>query len=355
MAITHKRLFRGECVPNDGDVLRKLGDLQRGFASSEHVTVHLSPRSLARSLPRQSAEGATMFSTKSSSSCSPISVPRTFSFRSLLFMLPLAAAVASDRDVEGETRILLSTRRGQSQWEGVREGALFLFLSLQRLCFCQCHVLISSSRCSRPETFLAQSFFSSLFEGRKQMDQGRNVDPYIMGTRMRICWFNKGNSSFLIPSNIIDGNHFVPIFSQRQARWIALSISRNLGSWLEPRERHVCGRRCRWFSWSFSVSLLHARRRASLSLRLSCSSPVPASPKTDAAPLSPSMRNRAPSTRIGAARDPGAVPAQSPLALPPSLLRPDGVPEVKRKEELDGGEAQGRTDCTAERRKDGRR
>ena len=176
------------------------------------------------------------------------------------------------------------------------------------------------------------------------MDQGRNVDPYIMGTRMRICWFNKGNSSFLIPSNIIDGNHFVPIFSQRQARWIALSISRNLGSWLEPRERHVCGRRCRWFPWSFSVSLLHARRRASLSLRLSCSSPVPASPKTDAAPLSPSMRNRAPSTRIGAARDPGAVPAQSPLALPPSLLRPDGVPEVKRKEELDGGgEAQRQT------------
>ena len=66
-----------------------------------------------------------MFSTQSSSSCSPISVPRTFSFRSFLFMLPLAAADASDRDVEGETRILLSTRRGQSQWEG-SEGALFL-------------------------------------------------------------------------------------------------------------------------------------------------------------------------------------------------------------------------------------
>ena len=87
---------------------------------------------------RQSAVGATMFSsfsTQSSSSCSPISVPRTFSFRSFLFMPPLAAAaaVASDQDVEGETRILLSTRRGQSQWEGVSEGALFLSLSPETL------------------------------------------------------------------------------------------------------------------------------------------------------------------------------------------------------------------------------
>ena len=55
---------------------------------------------------------------------------------------------------------------------GGSERRRSLPLSLQRLCFCQCHVLISSSRCSRPETFLAQSFFSSLFEGRKQMDQG---------------------------------------------------------------------------------------------------------------------------------------------------------------------------------------
>ena len=53
IAITHKRLFRSEWVPNDvddDDVLRKLSDLQRDFASSEHVTVHLSPHSRVKVL-----------------------------------------------------------------------------------------------------------------------------------------------------------------------------------------------------------------------------------------------------------------------------------------------------------------
>ena len=170
MAITHKRLFRGECVPNDGDVLRKLGDLQRGFASSEHVTVHLSPRSLQC----QSAVGATMFSTHSSSSCSPISVPRTFSFRSFLFMLPLAAAVASDQDVEGETRILLSTRRGQSQWEGVSEGALFLSpetLLLPVPCIDFFQPLQS------PRNFLGSIFLLQSFRRKKAKGSGGELGP----------------------------------------------------------------------------------------------------------------------------------------------------------------------------------
>ena len=57
------------------------------------------------------------------------------------------------------------------------------------------------------------------------MDQGRNGDPYLLGTRMGICWCNAGKDlasfvSFQKPSNFVDveGYHFLPIFSQRQSR-----------------------------------------------------------------------------------------------------------------------------------------
>ena len=167
MAITHKRLFRGECVPNDGDVLRKLGDLQRGFASSEHVTVHLSPRSLARFRVKVLWERpCSQHSRRHPALLFLFHVPSL----SGLFFLCCSLPRPMPPTETSKARPASSSRPAGAKANG--RGVRALSSSLQRLCFCQCHVLISSSRCSRPETFLAQSFFSSLFEGRKQMDQG---------------------------------------------------------------------------------------------------------------------------------------------------------------------------------------
>ena len=166
MAITHKRLFRGDCVPNDGDVLRKLGDLQRGLLHpNTSQSICLPTRSLA---PASKCCGSNHVLDQ---------VVILISYSTYL-LFPVFSFYAA----AGRGRWLRPRRRRRDPHPpldppgpkpmGGSERRRSLPLSLQRLCFCQCHVLISSSRCSRPETFLAQSFFSSLFEGRKQMDQG---------------------------------------------------------------------------------------------------------------------------------------------------------------------------------------
>ena len=163
------------------------------------------------------------------------------------------------------------------------------------------------------------------------MDQaGGNVDPYRSVIRIRICWDKKGNdlarlTSFLILSNIIDGH--VSYLSSRSVKRVAgdawFSSPFLCLSFMREGE-HLC-------LFAFRVRLLSQHRRKRMLRRAAL----------------PSMRNRAPSTRIGAARDPGPVSPPTP-SLPPS---PDPTTESRSEAEgeLDGGgeAAQRQTDCTA--------
>ena len=293
-----------------------------------------------------------MFSTQSSSSCSPISVPRTFSFRSFLFMLPLAAADASDRDVEGETRILLSTRRGQNQWEGVR--ALSSSLSPETLLLPVPCIDFFQPLLQSPRNFLSSIFLLQSFRRKKAKGSGGELGPpyieqsqgyLLVQTRQRFsefCAIPKNRQTSLMVMGI---NSYLS--------WMALSISRNLGFWgwvtpcLRPATQMVlmvlfcvfpsCELESIFVSSPFVfVSCVLSRHRRKRMLRRS---------------PSPSMRNRAPSTRIGAARDPDPVPPRPPSLRPPNRRR---SPEGKRKENSTAARrSRDRLHCTAERRKGG--